>query len=146
MDTKIVKNVSVGPNNSLKKENYEFKDTFFINRKYLVFNLLIITTIFQAYLLFSGITGFGNTQTEVSGGSSFVSMLSSYLTPFALILAAYIIFIENNSNKKFQGRKLNKLNSKQKLHQISINFINNFKKSYKKINSQNNQLYLHLLP
>lgn len=88
-------------NNSLKKENYEFKDTFFINRKYLVFNLLIITTIFQAYLLFSGITGFGNTQTEVSGGSSFVSMLSSYLTPFALILAAYIIFIENNSNKRY---------------------------------------------
>lgn len=88
-------------NNSLKKENHEFKDTFFINRKYLVFNLLIITTIFQAYLLFSGITGFGNTQTEVSGGSSFVSMLSSYLTPFALILAAYIIFIENNSNKRY---------------------------------------------
>lgn len=88
-------------NNSFRKSNFNFGDTFIINRKYLVLNLLIITTLFQSYLLFSGITGFGNTENQISGGSSFISMLSSYITPFALILSAYIIFIENESNKKY---------------------------------------------
>ncbi len=89
--------------NTLKKrKDYQVNINYIINRKNQVFYLLIVTTIFQSYLLFSGISGFGSTEVSTSGGISFIRLLSNYLTPFTLILSAYIIFIENIDNKQYK--------------------------------------------
>ncbi len=78
------------------KNNINDNGIYSINHKNWVFGLLILSTIFNSYLLFSGATGFGVKNT--SGLISFVSMLLNYIGPFALIISAYIIYIENSKN------------------------------------------------
>jgi hypothetical protein len=87
-------------NNTFKKRTLD-NEQFTIKRTNVVFAILIISTLFQSYLLFTGVTGFGNTLNNTSGWLSFIKMLSIYINPFALIISAYIIFIENNSSKKY---------------------------------------------
>lgn len=86
-----------------KNNNYNNNSKYFfiINKKNLVSYLLIFTTVFQSYLLVSGINSFGNTNQDNSGILSLIRMLSGYLTPFPLIISAYIIFIENYRERKF---------------------------------------------
>lgn len=88
---------------TFRKNSYSVSSSLvIINRKYLVLNLLFISTIFQAYLLFSGLSGFGNTSNSTSGGLSFILMISTYINPFALIISAYIVFVEEELNKRYQ--------------------------------------------
>ena len=82
------------------KKNKPSNEQFIINRKDWIFIILIVSTLFQSYLLFSGVTGFGSKQS--SGILSLVKMISEYLNPFALIISAYIIFIENTNNTKYK--------------------------------------------
>ena len=89
--------------NTFKKKNdYNSNVTFFsISNKNLVFGILIITSFFELYLLLTGITGFGNKQ-GTSGIGSLLSAITTYLTPFGIILSAYIIYIENSINKTYK--------------------------------------------
>ena len=82
------------------KKNKPSNEQFIINRKDWIFIILIVSTLFQSYLLFSGVTGFGSKQS--SGILSLIKMISEYLNPFALIISAYIIFIENTNNTKYK--------------------------------------------
>jgi hypothetical protein len=71
-------------------------EEFRINHKDWVFFILIVSTLFQSYLLYIGVIGFGNKQGG-SGILSLIKMLSEYLNPFALVISAYIIFIQNTT-------------------------------------------------
>ena len=85
---------------SFKKRN--INNTFYeIKRKNLIFALLIFSTISKAYLLASGLTGFGTDVHDSSGLISLINTLSSILNPFTLVLSAYIIYIEKEQNKTF---------------------------------------------
>jgi len=86
-------------NNTFKRQLvYDF--TYTLNRKDIVFILLIMTTLFYAYLILTGAIGFGNDSNN-SSVISFFKMLSRYLVPFFLILSAYIVYIEDSKNKLY---------------------------------------------
>ena len=85
---------------SLKKRNPN-KTSYKIKRKNFLFVLLIFSTILKAYMLVSGLSGFGTDVQDSSGLLSLVSRLSSIINPFSLILSAYVIFIEKEENKTF---------------------------------------------
>jgi hypothetical protein len=84
-----------------KKRNFD-NSSYKITRKNLVFILLIFTTFAKAYLLASGLTGFGVERHDSSGLLSLVNALSNILTPFSLVLSAYIIYIEKVQIKLYK--------------------------------------------
>ena len=84
------------------KKYYNYNSTIFsISNKNLIFIILIIATLLELYLLMSGVTGFGNKKGS-SGIGSLFSAITTYLTPFGIILSAYIIYIEESKNQTFK--------------------------------------------
>lgn len=79
----------------VKQHNKEY----YIKRKGWVFGILIFSTTIQAYMLFTGFSGFGTNIRDTLGLISLFSTLSNIINPLALVVSAYIIFIEHNKNK-----------------------------------------------
>jgi len=69
-----------------------------IKHKTWVFGILIVSTLIQTYLLLSGISGYGSDLQYTAGFVSLVKVIAGILNPFALIISAYILFIENSYN------------------------------------------------
>lgn len=81
-----------------KKQNYVYN----INYKNIIFILLIITTISEIYLLFAGYKGYASSIEHTSGIISLIKTLQIALNPLAIILSAYILFIEKNQELKYK--------------------------------------------
>lgn len=81
-----------------KKENFVFN----INYKNLIFILLIITTMIESYLLFAGYKGYASSIEHTSGIISLIKSIQIALNPLAIILSAYILFIEKNQQLKYK--------------------------------------------
>jgi hypothetical protein len=81
-----------------KKENFVFN----INYKNLIFILLIITTTIESYLLFAGYKGYASSIEHTSGIISLIKSIQIALNPLAIILSAYILFIEKNQQLNYK--------------------------------------------
>ncbi len=68
-----------------------------IKHKRTVFALLGLTVAANFYLLITGMSGYGSALVYTTGIASLVKMLVHILSPFALVLSAYILFIENRT-------------------------------------------------
>ncbi|MBD3797012.1 MAG: hypothetical protein IE887_04605 [Campylobacterales bacterium] len=77
-------------------------EAFSVMRKNAVFMILLLSTVFKSYLLFVGFAGFGVNVNDASGLVSLLNMLSQYLNPFALVVSAYIIFVEKSTSKSYK--------------------------------------------
>jgi len=82
---------------NIKRRN----EYYAIKRKNWVFAILVLSTSIQAYLLFSGMSGYGSDLKYTSGVASLAKALAGILNPFALIISAYIIFVENVKSKAY---------------------------------------------
>lgn len=79
----------------------QHQNNYAIKRKNWVFSILIFSTTIQAYLLFSGMSGYGSDLEYTTGVASLVKTLAGILNPFALIISAYIIFVEHVRSKTY---------------------------------------------
>ena len=79
-----------------------YSEQYSIKRKNWVFGLLVFSTIAQMYLLLSGMSGYGSDLEYTTGVASLIKTLAGILNPFALVLSAYIIFIENSTSKTYR--------------------------------------------
>lgn len=77
-------------------------ERYAIKRKNWVFSILIFSTTIQGYLLFSGMSGYGSDLEYTTGVASLAKTLAGILNPFALIISAYIIFIEHVKSKTYR--------------------------------------------
>lgn len=81
----------------VKRHNKQYA----IKRKGWIFGILIFSTTIQGYLIFSGLSiyGEGSELKYTTGVISLAKTLAGILNPFALVMSAYIVFIEHNKNK-----------------------------------------------
>jgi hypothetical protein len=87
--------------NSIEKKQTEHSD-YSIKRTQWVFGILIVSTVIQSYFLFSGLSGYGSDLKYTTGIASLLKTIAGVLNPFALIVSAYIIFIENKHHPSYQ--------------------------------------------
>lgn len=87
--------------NTFKKSKVSIEN-YAIKRKNWIFIILVLSTIIKGYLLFSGLSGYGSSLEYTTGLASLAKTLANILNPFALIVSAYIIFIEKSHNRKYK--------------------------------------------
>ncbi|HES59012.1 MAG TPA: hypothetical protein ENO18_01155 [Caldithrix sp.] len=86
--------------NTFKKSKAS-NENYAIRRKNWIFAILVLSTMIKGYLLFSGLSGYGSSLEYTTGLASLAKTLANILNPFALIVSAYIIFIESSHNRKY---------------------------------------------
>ena len=74
-----------------------------IKRKNWIFIILIFSTFIQGYLLVLGFSGYGSDLKNTTGIISLINLISGILNPFALIVSAYILYIEDSKSTVYKN-------------------------------------------
>jgi hypothetical protein len=85
------------------KINKKYNIKYAVKRKNWIFIILIVATIAKAYLLIMGFSGYGSDLENTTGFISLIKLVVGILNPFSLIMAAYIIYMENSDNKTYKN-------------------------------------------
>lgn len=87
----------------IKNKKFNATQNHQINYKILILSLLIYTSFFQAYLLFSGLSGYGSSLEYTNGFISLLKAFQGALNPFAILISAYIVYIEKYKSLLFKN-------------------------------------------
>lgn len=98
----VALNLSSVPFKFIKDDYNGNNILYFVEKKNIIFALLVLVTFCKGLLLITGYMGYGTDEAYSGGVFSLVNQIVKILTPFVLAFSGYILFVEKYESLKYK--------------------------------------------